>query len=172
MYPSYRIICSVAKARGAHGEVVCVPVDGLPLLLRPGLTVHVVPPSLDGPRTGVVEHVANRDRGQAVTVSSIRSMEDAERVVGRYLLVREDELPDDLLVHDPAALVGLPVADVALGELGEIVSVMQGPANDVWEVEGPYGQVLVPVVEEFIRDVGPDGVLMALPDGLVGEERP
>ncbi|GJM55395.1 16S rRNA processing protein RimM [Coriobacteriaceae bacterium] len=169
MASRYRIVCSVAKARGAKGEIVCAPVDGLPFLLRPGITVHVVPPTLHGARVTEVESVRDGGSGQAVRLAGVDSLGASEELCGRYLLVDEADLPEDLLVHDPAAIVGIEVADAARGPLGTVSAVMRGPANDVWEVRGPYGELLVPVVDGFIVSVSPDRVVMELPRGIVPE---
>lgn len=48
--PDYRVIARVVKAHGKKGEVVTVPVHGLPSLMHEGLSVCVVPPRLKGPR--------------------------------------------------------------------------------------------------------------------------
>lgn len=163
----YRIIASVDKPRGAKGEVVCCPVDGLPLLLQPGMTLWVVPPTLRGPRQVEVRSTKDGPRGQQVCLSGVDDLSCAEKIAGRYLLAREADLPSDLLLHDPHALVGLRVSDVTLGDLGAITAVMSGPAQDVWEVQGPYGTVLVPAVPEFLVKANEDLITMNLPSGLV-----
>ena len=93
MASRYRIVCSVAKARGAKGEIVCAPVDGLPFLLRPGITVHVVPPTLHGARVTEVESVRDGGSGQAVRLAGVDSLGASEELCGRYLLVDEAHLP-------------------------------------------------------------------------------
>lgn len=165
----YRIIASVDKPRGAKGEVVCCPVDGLPLLLQPTMTVWVVPPTLNGPRQVQVLATKDGPRGQQVKLSGVADLSCAEKICGRYLLAREADLPEDLLFHDPEALVGLAVRDLALGDLGQISAVMSGPAQDVWEIQGPYGEVLVPAVPEFLVGADEDEglITMDLPSGLV-----
>ena len=163
----YRIIASVDKPRGAKGEVVCCPVDGLPLLLHTGMKLWIVPPALRGPRQVEVRSTKDGPRGQQVRLSGVDDLSLAEKIAGRYLLAREADLPDDLLLHDPQALVGLEVADVSLGDLGSITAVMSGPAQDVWEIQGPYGTVLVPAVPEFLVRVDGDHITMDLPSGLV-----
>lgn len=147
-----------------------MPVDGLPFLLRPGLEVHVVPPTLRGVRTTRVASVRDGGSGQAVRLAGVDSLGQSEELCGRYLLVDETDLPDNLFVHDPSALVGVEVEDVSLGSLGRVRAVMQGPANDVWEVFGSFGEVLVPVVDEFVVSVSPDRVVMDLPSGIVPSE--
>ena len=92
---------------------------------------------------------------------------------GRYLLARESNLPDDVALHDAEALFGREVSDQELGYLGTIAEVMVGPANDVWVIEGPFGEVLVPVVDQVVLALPEKGpISVHIPSGLVdGGER-
>lgn len=168
MPSGYRVIARVVKTHANKGEVVAVAADGLPLLLRPGLRVCVVPPALKGPRWHDIVSVDTRPAGQLVGLSDVRDKQAAEGLVGRFLLVSVADLPDDLSMHDASALVGREVVDNELGALGRIVEVMLGPANDVWVLDGPYGEVLLPVVEQVVVEVPDEGpILVDAPTGSV-----
>ena len=171
MAAGFRKIARVVKAHGSRGEVVALAVDGLPPLLSRGLEVCVVPPALTGLRWRVVERAGEATPGQLVALSGVRDLAHARELAGRYLLVREGDLPEGLAAHDPARLIGREVADARLGLIGTIEEVMQGPANDVWVVRGgAFGEVLVPVVDEVVRPVAPtEPIDVDLPDGLVRE---
>ncbi|WP_242622205.1 16S rRNA processing protein RimM [Olsenella sp. Marseille-P4559] len=145
-----------------------VAVHGLPPLVREGLEVFVVPPRLKGPRSHVVASVSDGPRGQLVSLSGVGGIEGADALRGRYLLARECDLPDDVALHDAEALLGREVEDERLGFLGTIGEVMVGPANDVWVIEGPFGEVLVPVVDEVVSEVPDNGpIAVRTPSGLV-----
>lgn len=168
MYERLRAIARIAKTHGKRGEVVTVPVGGLPLLVREGLRVCAVPPELAGERWHVAHDVRDGGRGQLVRLSGVGDISAAEALVGKTLLAPVDELPDDLDLHDPAFLLGTPVTDERAGAIGEVSEVMAGPANDVWAVEGPFGEVLLPVVDEVVLGVGEDGsILVRLPEGTL-----
>lgn len=158
------------KSHGTKGEVVTVPVNGLPLLLHEGLEVAIVPPPLRGSRWHTVRRVSAGGSGQLAALSGVRDLAGARDLVGSTLLARETDLPEDLLLHDPVSLVGLAVRDARLGELGLIEEVMQGPANDVWVVRGESGEVLVPVVDEvvlgIVEEADEDVIEVELPRGL------
>lgn len=169
MMAKYRNVAHVVKSHGKAGEVVAVPADGLPFVMREGLRVALVPPSLREDRWHVLEGVSSRPSGQLVRLSGVRDLESARACVGRSVLVREDDLPAGFMLHDVPRLLGREVADVTLGPLGTIREVMTGPANDVWAVCGPAGETLVPVVDEVVDDVPEAGpIVVSLPDGLVG----
>ena len=168
MRERYRTIARVAKAHGRRGEVVTVSVHGLPSLVREGLEVAVVPPELAGSRWHVVTSCGTDDRGgQLVALSGVGDIASAETLVGKFLLARRDDLPADLELHDPRALIGREVVDGRLGELGAIAEVMRGPANDVWVVRGPAGETLLPVVDEVVGEVPDQGpIVVRVPAGL------
>ncbi len=43
-----------------------------------------------------------------------------------------------------------------------------GPANDVWVVDGPFGEVLLPAVESVVVDATGEGPIRVLaPEGLL-----
>jgi 16S rRNA processing protein RimM len=63
------------------------------------------------------------------------------------------------------------VADSSRGELGIIEDIFTTPAHDILVVEGPFGEVLIPAVNDFITEINyPEKrILVDLPEGLVPE---
>lgn len=171
MRERYRVIARVEKPHGRFGEVVTQSVHGLPLLVREGLEVAVVPPELKGERWGRVLEVQADDRsGALVRLEGICELADAEALAGRFLLAREADLPADLALHDAERLCGREVA-AQDGSTGTIAEVMQGPANDVWVVRGEKGELLIPVIDSVVSEVAPTGpIQVVLPAGLDWEE--
>ena len=148
MTKAYRSIAKIAKTHGRKGEVVAVPTHDLPLLLREGLEVFVVPPGLRGPRSHVIVSCADAAGGQRILLDGVSGIDSASELVGKRLLVRTGDLPHDLMLHDEASVVGRSVCDVERGDLGHVVAIVRGPAQDIWQVEGPCSEVLIPAVEE------------------------
>ena len=138
-----------------------VPVHSLPSLIAEGMTVVPVPPALKGPREFSVVSVESDDReGSLVT--------DAEELVGKTLLVEEDCLPENFGLVNVSLLVGREVRDTEHGFLGEITEVLVGPTQNVWVIEGPFGQVLMPAVDEFIKEAPAEGsITVSIPQGLL-----
>ena len=167
MRDRFRVIARVQKAHGRRGEVVTVPVHGLPSVVREGLSVAVVPPPLRGERWHEVVSVSGDSRsGSLVALSGVTTIEDAEALVGAHLIARAEDLPD------PERLVGRVVRDARDGAVGVIEEVMTGPANDVWVVRGERGELLVPVVDAVVREVAPEGeIAVTPPQGLAWEPR-
>ena len=135
------------------------------------MRVALGPPALKGDRWHLVTSVSEGGTGQLVSLSGISSMGDAEAVVGTFVLALEEQLPPDIALHDAHDLLGREVLDQGRGNLGSIVEVMTGPANDVWVIDGAYGELLVPVIPTVVTDVPPEGpVVISAPEGLVPEE--
>lgn len=153
MRPQYKHIARVVKAHGRTGEVVAIPVDGLPCILRAGMHVAIVPPQLKRDRFFTIEGVSNRTGGQLLSLSGVTTIADAESLVGRHILVQDSDLPSTFSLYDSRALVGREVVDVTRGSLGTISEVIYGPANDIWAIQGSDGELLMPVVEHLLVDV-------------------
>lgn len=132
---------------------------------------HVVPPRLRGPREVRVLSADEGRNGQLVSLEGVDDIDAASRLVGRLLLARVEDLPDDFALHDADALVGRAVTDAKAGFLGTIAKLMRGPANDVWVIDGgPCGEVLLPVVDSVVRELPARGeILVNAPEGLLGE---
>ena len=171
MQVQYRCIARVVKTHGRQGEVVTVPVHGLPSLVSEGLEVAVVPPRLKGSRWHRVTSCSSDDRsGTLVSLSGVSTMGDAEELVGRYLLASASGLPEDLPLFDRERLVGREVIDASSGVVSTIAEVMAGPANDVWLLRCELGELLIPVIDEVVREVPEEGrIVVCVPSGLSWE---
>lgn len=135
-----------------------------------GLDVWVVPPLPSGVRHFRIGSVAPSRRGAVVGLEGLGDPDEARAAVGRFLLAREQDVPD--LAANADSLVGYDVLDRGRGRLGSVTEVIVTGANDVLVVEGgPFGQVLVPVIDDVIEGVDHtrQTVRVALLEGLIEE---
>lgn len=147
----YELVAHVGKARGLEGKVTASAADGLPLCLYEGLEVHVVPPTLYGPRDIRIASIEEgKGTGLVLSFEGVDSRDDAEQIAGRGLLANVEDLD---LADDDRWFIGCRVEDERYGDLGEVAELIETPANDVLVVEGPYGEVLVPVIDEVVLEV-------------------
>lgn len=166
----YRDVGVVEKTIGAHGDVIIRLDRGLMCGLPIDVTAYLVPPLLTGINEVMIEAVSDESASPRVGLAGVGTIDDASTLVGRHVLVARDDLADDT---DRFGLVGRMVSCVERGPLGEVVSLMETPANDVLEVEGRYGTVLIPVIEECLLDVPEDvdePILVKLLPGLIADE--
>lgn len=151
----FTTLARVVKTHGLDGEVAVEPAAGLPAAYPEGIEVWFVPPPLHG-RSGVIEGVRQGSRGPLVRLHGIEDVEAASTLVGKHLVVRTTDLPasffESAAAEEPDP-VGLRISDATHGVLGEVVDVIVTGANDVWVVDGPLGEVLLPVIDECVRSV-------------------
>lgn len=170
MRERFRCIARVVKPHGKRGEVVTVPVHGLPAVLREGMDVCLVPPLLKADRWHTVESCSGDDRGGClVALSGVGTIDAASELRGRYLLAHEADLPADFELHDADRLCGREVADAAAGPLGRIAEVLRGPANDVWVIRDGDRELLLPVIDSVVREVCPAGPIAVDASGFLGD---
>ena len=105
--------------------------------------------------------------GQRISLSGVSGIDSASKIVGKELLARASDLPQDFMLRDEASVVGRRVIDVEYGDLGRVSAIVRGPAQDIWQVAGPRSEVLIPAVEELIVSMDEDAIRVSLPVGLV-----
>ena len=158
----------ITKARKRMGRLVVQPCDGLPFLLEEGMTVHVVPPSLDVPRTVVLREAVEGD-DCIVSFEGVDEYAQLVEYVGRYLLVDRADIDEELLPEPVPEVTGFTVVDAVFGDLGTVQEMLENAYQATLVVEGPHGEVLIPLVEEFLEDVDFDAQIIRtrVPSGLV-----
>ncbi|MFO7981990.1 MAG: ribosome maturation factor RimM [Desulfuromonadales bacterium] len=116
---------------------------------------------------------ARRHKGSILLrLEGLEHISKVEGLVGSQVFMRLGDLPE--LPEDEFywfQLTGARVFDRRRGEIGEVVDVFTTAAHDILEVQGPFGEVLIPVVDEMVVEVDLEGrrLDVDLPDGLVQE---
>ena len=165
---AYRNIARVRSTQGLNGEVVVVPIDDLPFLLSEGMEVFLTPPPLRGIRSATVESIRPLSKGWGVVYSGVDSLEAAHQLVGKTCLVAQELLDAELLQQEDEDLgLGLVLSDTEHGVLGTVVDVLETKAGLIWVLDGDYGEVLIPAVDEYVVEETDEGFLLDLPKGLV-----
>ncbi len=90
-------------------------------------------------------------RHPALTLSGITTREAAERLVGRYLEALAAPLPAGTYYWHQ--LEGLRVVDPAGAVIGTLIEVFRAGEAEVYRIEGPDGELLVPGVRDVVRDI-------------------
>jgi len=147
--PGFVAVGVVARPFGIRGELlVDVLADDL-RYLSPGRTVYI------GARPWVIEGCRLHQGRAIVKLAGVDDRNQAEGFRALYLEVPEEELaPLEEGEYYYYQLVGLRVRTTAGTDLGRVVRVMAtGGGNQVLLVMGPLGEVLVPAVDDFVREV-------------------
>lgn len=109
---------------------------------------------LDG-REYAVEHSSLQKSMILLKLEGVDSLEAAARLRGKELCIAREDVELDQGVMFIADLIGLPVY---AGErlIGNITEVMTPPGNDVYVVQGPGKEYLIPAVREFVEELNPE----------------
>jgi 16S rRNA processing protein RimM len=166
----YIAIGRIVKSHGVVGEISVAPSTTLPLEDVLGRDVWVVPP-VRLARPYRVESVRQGPKGPLVTLEGVGDIDLAREMVGASICLPHDDVPDSVLaeVFDP---LGYSVADLARGEIGTVEEVIVTGANDVWVVRGRLGEVLVPVIDEVVKEIDEQAetIRVSLLPGLIEGE--
>lgn len=143
---------------------------GPSFFLEEGMKVAFVPPLLNAPRSGVVQSLQHlKGDTYLVFFDSIDNIDQAEAFVGSYCLVAKSDLPEEIIVEVCDDLLGFTVVDAAFGPIGLITEVIEGPAQALLKIQGDTEEILVPYVDEFIKQIDHESqkVNTVMPQGLL-----
>jgi 16S rRNA processing protein RimM len=167
----------VVKTHGLKGEVSVAPATDLPFVLPAGLVVWFVPPTMSVRHAGL-ESVRMGPKGPLLKFKGVDDVTTAATLRGAHMLSRAADLPkgwSEPSPSDATEAVGLTVSDEEHGTLGVVIDVIETGANDVWVIGGPFGQVLLPVIDEVVLIVDEDArtaTVRLLPGLLAEDSRP
>ena len=132
-----------------------------------GEEAFVVPPEIDVPRKlkfGIVSKIDDYK-----FEFSVQENMPYEALVGKNLLI-SDQVAKDIFTKLPLKtgdLIGKVIVDGNLGKIGKVKEVAGTSMQKHLVVEYKGDEVLVPYVEEFIKEEKGNEVLMDLPAGMI-----
>jgi 16S rRNA processing protein RimM len=145
--PGYVAVGRVLGAWGARGDLKIQPLAPQSALVT-GRSVSVAG------REYIIERSDPSGRFVRLKITGVDTREDAQLLRGAYLQTREGDLkslPEGEYYR--FQLVGLAVHSIDGRELGRVVDVLSTPENDVYVVKGSYGEVLIPAVDDVVREI-------------------
>lgn len=117
-----------------------------------------------------IEHAQWHGAYLRVKFEEVDAEKDAASLLGKKLYLPLEFLPelegDAFYYHE---IVGFEVIDQHQNHLGHILEVMDNAMQDLLRVQGPQGEILIPLVDDFIVELQRDThqLHLQLPDGLV-----
>ncbi|MGH2722191.1 MAG: ribosome maturation factor RimM [Actinomycetota bacterium] len=166
------LVGEITRAHGIKGEVAVTVFSEHPSRFAPGAEVWVGSGPGDlRPARVVRSRTLPGHAGRVILLldeTLDRTMAEALR--GCLLFAGpedEGELGEDAWWERD--LVGLEVRDTAGNLLGTLTGVLTRPAQDLWEMEGPNGPVLIPATRAIVRSVDVAGGVVTVdpPPGLL-----
>ncbi len=148
--PQYLAVGRVAAAHGVRGEVEVEVHTDFPQRFAPGARF------LAGERKEalVVENVRPHKKRLLIKFETVDDRTRAERLRGEWLYVPIEEAwplgEDEYYEHQ---IIGLEVWTDEGEYLGLVDHIIYTGANDVYVVQGPRGEVLLPAIRDVILDI-------------------
>lgn len=144
------VIGRITHAHGIKGEVMFASYGGVADFPWDTVTIS----SSEGARKVKVLRARFHKEGVILLFEGVATRNDAESYIGFDVSVGRDELPeleeDEYYQFD---LIGLDVWSDNGEHLGRVKGVISAGGNDVLEVHGNYGEVLLPAGPSCIRNV-------------------
>ena len=167
--PDWLVVGKIVAAFGTKGEVRVMSQTDFPRRFDPGAELWVERDE----RRFIVEH-CRWQKGQAVLkLSAVGDRDQAEELRGRYLRVPGSDLAElEEGEYYLFQLMGLRASTEDGRELGRIKDVLQTGANDVYIVDTPAGELLLPAIKDVVKSVDLAAgrmVVHLLPGLLAGE---
>jgi len=142
----------VVRAHGVRGEVLVRRYDDAERILARGAELQFH----KGSRRDILTVRAARPHKESWIVSfeEVPDRDAAEAAAGGSLLLDSDVLPPlEEGTYYVFQLVGLEVVTGEGERVGRVVDIALTGAHDLLVIEGPRGEVLVPSVPPFVREV-------------------
>lgn len=114
-----------------------------------------------------IEQISKTDTEWQVKFEDIRSVEEAEEIIGLSVFVeREEDAETDVWENN---IVGFKIIDKNLGPIGEVVEHVEKPGQDMLEILFNTKTFYIPFVEELIVDFDnkKEIIYTDLPEGLI-----
>ena len=158
----------IVTTHGLHGWLKLNPFNAGTRVLTSGVEVVL---EKSGERAFFHLEKSNPQRNQfLIKLQGIDSIEQATRVVGSTLLVGETSL-EDLAPGEyyHYQVVGFEVFAATGDRIGTIASILSTPAGEIYVVQGPDKEHLIPAIKEFIDkvDFTAGRITISLPEGLL-----
>lgn len=173
----YLIIGRIGRPHGVRGEVKLRPETDFPerftqvrrvYLMREGAPAE----ANDGapaPQSVAVEGVRRQGPALLLKLAGTDSPEAARALAGLAVAIPwEERVPLAAGAFYVGEIVGLRVRTETGEALGRVAEVIRTAAHDLYRVEGPSGEILLPATREVVHkvDVGKGEMVVVVPPGL------
>ncbi|MDI6807883.1 MAG: ribosome maturation factor RimM [Candidatus Eisenbacteria bacterium] len=168
MEAQYISIGRIAKSFGVNGEVVVDSLSDSETRFESLKDVYLL---AHGTRTKLsVENVRPFGKRFIVRFRDIADRDRAEKLPGSYIQIEKKDvapLPDGR--HYIFELIGLDVLTEDGVNLGKVQGIIPTGENDVYEVHGPGGEILIPATKEVVKHIDIPGakIVVKLIPGLL-----
>ncbi len=169
-FMAFIYIGTIVKSRSFKGEMFVNDVPRDVRKLAPGCTL-LVGFSEQFSKRYTLSRWKKANDGALLLLREIDNDESALSLREQGIYIDEADIrKSNSGIRMTSDIIGCKVSDFETGApIGEVIDVWHMPANDVWVVDTPQGQLPVPVVDEFIKfvDIGSKIIKIFLMPGLM-----
>ena len=165
--PRFLVIGQIIKPHGLRGEVGVDAHTDIPERFGWLETVFL---GQNNPREVKVEAVRFHKSRVLIKLAGYDSRQEAEQLRSEWLLIPEEEaIPLDEGEYYLHQIIGVEVTSDDGALLGQVTDVIETKANNVFIINGPLGEILLPDIEEVVREVDMENgkMVVHLLEGLV-----
>jgi len=146
----YYFVGKIMSAHGVHGEVnVQVWTDRLDRF-EAGCRLWSFSKGISAPL--VVNKVRRGNRGLVVQFENLHSREEAKLLAGAELAILKTECGvSETGTWHVWEVIDCQVFTEDNRALGSVVEIISQAHHDLYVIQGPYGEILLPVVQDFIK---------------------
>lgn len=162
-------IGKVVNTHGLHGDVIVKQESDFSELFIEGETVYA---NVNNHVTALkIEKQRIHKQSHLIRFAGYNSIDEAERLKGLTLHVREHQLPElEEGYYHYYEIVDCEMYTVEGEKVGKITHILSPGANDVWVVENEQGkEILIPVINDVIDtvDIAEKKVIITPMEGLL-----
>jgi 16S rRNA processing protein RimM len=163
------LVGRISRPHGLRGQVIVSPeTDFIEERFVAGATLWTR--SSRGEEALVIESVRVQNGRPVIGFAGFARIEDVEHLAGLELRVPEDSLqPLESGVFYHHQLIGCRVTTVGGEQVGEVARVEGGAAGSLLAIDGPRGEILIPLAVDICVDIDVAGKAIRIdpPDGLL-----
>ena len=146
--PEYVIVGRILAPSGLQGKLKVEVITDFPERFTPDAQVYL------NQQPVTIEQVEWYKGRLVIKLNAIDSVEEARKLRGQYL-----EIPASQLQPLPAAqyylfqVIGLEVKTTQGELLGKVTEIITADSNDTYVVNGDWGEILIPAIEDVIKSI-------------------
>ena len=169
MNKEYTVIGRITGLHGVRGEVKFIPYGGIDTFSWKAVFIE----KKNGRTRIEIASTRRHKNGFLILFKGYSTIDSSRELVGLEVMVSKTDVPDlpeGEYYHSD--LLGLEVITDEAKPLGKITGIISTGANDVITVEGPEGEILIPITDESIKEVDLKGnrITVHLLEGLLPEK--
>jgi 16S rRNA processing protein RimM len=156
--PDFFVVGRVLRAWGIRGDLKIAPFTDRPEDFKQYRSVLVGPQR----KHYDVKSFRPYQGNWLLHLLGVESRSDAEALHGQEILIEAAQRPRQEGEFFAREVIGLKVRTIAGEELGEVTEIIVTGANDVYVVQGPRGEILLPARVEVIKGIDVEAGVMTV----------